>query len=170
MMSAKVHPTTANTNDGNDSIIKQLKKLLHRLDPSLYAQCATELKADGTAIEVLLKLGFVQQAEHVAAKLPPALRNFHILKEEKNVAKALNDPSFLAAQTEMQTRPSLKNVKILKNEIKKLIPIYTTAIETRLKTNGMICLLNNVIIIMISKIEFIVININSNNSVVDGGQ
>ena len=116
------------------------------LDPSMYVEYADALKANEAAVNVLSKigLGFIQKGQkagqkeenvhvHVAAKLPPELRNFSIIKEEETVAAALTDPAFLAAQQAMQTAPNDPNVlATLQAEVTKLIPIYTTAIQTRL--------------------------------------
>jgi len=40
----------------------------------------------------LNKLGFIQEAAHIEAMLPPQLQNFSIIKEEETVAAALNVP------------------------------------------------------------------------------
>lgn len=111
------------------------------LDPSEYETLTNELKTNSEAINVLSelvsKLGFIKEEEHVAALLPPELRNFDMLKEDQHVAAALNNPSFLAAQKAMQSTPNdPKNLTSLQNEVTKLIPIYETAIQTRIQEDG----------------------------------
>ena len=79
------------------------------------------------------KLGNTKQDEHAAAKLPPALRNFSIIKEKATVAAALIAPAFLAAQKAIQSAPNdANNLTALETQVTQLIPIYTTAIQTRL--------------------------------------
>ena len=80
---------------------------------------------------------FIQEAEHIAALLPPQLRDFSIIKEEETVAAALDAPSFVAAQQAMQSAPNdPNNLTALQAEIAKVMPIYTTAIQTRLQEDG----------------------------------
>ena len=140
MSSTKVHAQTIAKNDVTvQTLLEDFRNVsasLSNLDPSLHSQFADALKADVSVVNILSKigLGFIKKEEHVAAKLPPELRNFSIIKEEESVTAALTDPAFVAAQQAMQSAPNdPKNVTTLQSEVTKLIPIYTTAIQTRLK-------------------------------------
>ena len=163
MSSTKVHPQTIATKNVAtvQTVLEDFRKLT-TLDPSLYTQCADALKADVTIVNVLSKigLGFIQKEVHVAAKLPPELRNFSIIKEEKNVAAALIDPAFVAAQQAMQSAPNdPKNLNTLQAEITKLIPIYTTAIQTRIQEQGIGATCRKVIIAGNEDFEQVYLNV-----------
>jgi surface protein len=136
-MSSKVHPQTPVITKKNGVTVQTILEDLQNLDPSLYTQCADALKADVAVVNVLNKLGFIQEAEHIAALLPPQLRDFSIIKEEETIAAALNAPSFVAAQKAMQSAPNdPNNLTALQAEIAKVMPIYETAIQTRLQEDG----------------------------------
>ena len=109
MSSTKVFPQTTATKKKSGVTVQTVLDVFLNLDPSLYTQCADALKADVTVVNVLNKLGFIQEAEHIAALLPPQLRDFNIIKEEESVAAALNAPSFVAAQQAMQSAPNDPN-------------------------------------------------------------
>lgn len=116
-------------NKKNDEKSK-LETLLHRLDPTLcvpvqYATTETKTDVMIMATNGLKKLDF----DVVAAKLRTEVSIFHI-KENKTVTNALSAPAFLAAEVEMQ---KIKNVTLFKNDLKKELSIYTTAVETRLQ-------------------------------------
>ena len=150
MSSTKVHPQTTATKK-NSVTVQTILEDFRNLDPSLYTQCADALKADEAAMNVLselnARLGFVPTAEHIAAKLPPELHYFDIIKEEETVDAALTDPAFVAAQQAMQSAPNdPKNLTVLQTEVTKLIPIYTTAIQTRLKEENLAITCRKVII------------------------
>ena len=106
--------TTATATKKKNVTVQTILEDFRNLDPSLYTQCADALKADEAAMNVLSelnsRLGFVPTAEHIAAKLPPELRNFSIIKEEEIVDAALTDPAFVAAQKSMQSTPNDPNV------------------------------------------------------------
>ena len=116
------------------SLLKRDKTLafFHNLNPSLYVEFADALKDDEAAIEVLNKLGFIQEAAHIEAMLPPQLQNFSIIKEEETVAAALNDSAFVAAQQAMQSAPNDPNVlTALQTEIAKVMPQRTVSAITQ---------------------------------------
>jgi hypothetical protein len=121
------NPVTAET-------VQQIVDCLATLSPDLLTIVSTAIRKNPNAISNLNKMGFIQEAEHVAAKLPPELRSFSIIKEEETVAAALTNPAFVAAQQAMQSTPNDPNVlTALQVEITKVMPIYNTAIQTRLK-------------------------------------
>jgi hypothetical protein len=81
------------------------------LTPIVLSQLAEQLMANDEAMNFLTainkEMGFVKAdafAVRVEAKLPPELENFNVLKEEKNVAAALQDKSFVRAQEAVQEK------------------------------------------------------------------
>ena len=118
--------------------VQQIVDCLATLSPDLLSMVSTAIHNNPNAISNLKKMGFIPEAEHVAAKLPPQLRNFSIIKEAETVAAALNAPAFVAAQQAMQSAPNDPNVSTaLQTEIAKVMPIYETAIQTRLKEENL---------------------------------
>ena len=76
--------------------------------------------------------------KHAEAMLPLELTNFSILKEQEQVAAAIQDPSFQAAQDAVQKNPNDKDaVTKLREAATAPSAAYDTAIQTRLTEDGL---------------------------------
>ena len=100
------------------------------------SQLTQELAANDQAVIFLKELGFVHAEKHVEAKLPAALTNFVILKEQEQVKAALNNPLFQAAQVAVQKNPTDEDVVTkLREAATAPSAAYDTVIQARLTEN-----------------------------------
>ena len=98
-INASSDPVTADT-------VQQIVDCLAKLSPDLLTIVSTAIHNNPEAISNLNKMGFIQEAEHIA------------IKQEEIVAAALTDPAFVAAQKSMQsTLDDPKNVTVLQIEV-----------------------------------------------------
>jgi hypothetical protein len=86
---------------------------------------------------LVTQLGLVKvgaEAVHVDAKLPPELENFNVLKEEKNVAAALQDKHFVEAQEAVQEKPKdSAALAALQAVVANAHKVYDSTIQARLQ-------------------------------------
>ena len=135
-------PTTATTITATDlqqwvDTVAKLNTIVG-LTPSVTSQLTKQLMANNEAMSFLKKIGLgfakVEAAVHVEAKLPPELENFNILKEEKNVAAALQDKHFVQAQEAVQEKPKdSAALAALQAVVANAYKAYDTAIQARMK-------------------------------------
>ena len=98
-INASSDPVTADT-------VQQIVDCLAKLSPDSLTIVSTAIHNNPEAISNLNKMGFMQEAEHIA------------IKQEETVAAALTDPAFVAAQKSMQsTLDDPKNVTVLQIEV-----------------------------------------------------
>ena len=105
---------------------------------------------DPSSLEILARvvqrLGFTKEEKHAEAKLPPILENFVILKEQEQVAAAIQDLSFKAAQDAVQKTPTDEEVVTkLREETAKVTDVCNTAIQSRLQEEGLGVTCRNVV-------------------------
>ena len=114
------------------------------LTPIVLTQLAEQLMANDEAMNFLTainkEMGFVKAdafAVRVEAKLPPELENFNVLKEEKNVAAALQDKDFVRAQEAVQEKTNdAAALAALQTVVANAREVYNTAIKARLQEVG----------------------------------
>ena len=135
-MSTKVHPSSNQTSTIPASIVAGLASL----DATSYEIFQNLLEANPAAKATLKSLGYVKasaQQAHGAAKLPPELEQFTILKETPKVATALNDPAFVAAQEALQATPNdATALATLQQCVQPVVAIYRDAIDARVLEDG----------------------------------
>ena len=127
-----------NNNNNDDDPIQLGLSFLKDLNPSIMSTFAKAIAADPTALAAVTSLvqhlGFVDAAAHVEAKLPPELENFNVLKEEKNVAAALEDKHFVQAQEAVQENPNdAAALAALQAVVANAYKVYDSTIQARLQ-------------------------------------
>ena len=144
-MSSKVHPAPQNLSP--DTIVASLAGF----DSSAVEAFQQAFSACPAAVKFLNLLGYNQPPEkptHDAAKLPPQLENFSILKESPSVAAALTNTAFIAAQLAVQETPhDLTALATLQEAVKPVVTIYQDAINVRISEDGIKITCRTVIVV-----------------------
>ena len=154
MRSSKIHPQPP------ASLIhqaaQQILTIIAQIAGSTTIDLAVDVLTEGflndpSSLEILARvvqrLGFTKEEKHAEAKLPPILENFVILKEQEQVAAAIQDPSFKAAQDAVQKSPTdAEAVTKLREETAKVTAVCNTAIQSRFQEEGLRTTCSNVVV------------------------